>query len=168
MWHRLGPLQTCRMFLGCKRTKLGDCESKLINPRSVRTQSSLCTHSKSHLLFFPQLLLMKESCCPGNESALGRQRTDYVEVSTGAACESSHHCPDQRLIEGSAQTGLARRLANGSGPNLLHTRISELARCSLSPNCSSLSIHPSIHPSIPSLYPPCGAQGLGHRSVGVY
>ena len=89
---------------------------------------------------------MKESCCPGNESALRRQRTDYVEVSTGAACKNSHHCPDQWLIEGSTQTGLAQRLANGSGPNLLHTRISELARCPLSPKCSSLSIHPSIHP----------------------
>ena len=43
--------------------------------------------------FFPQLLLMKESCCPGNESALRRQRTDYVEVSMGAACKSSLHCP---------------------------------------------------------------------------
>ena len=98
--------------------------------------------------FFPQLLLMKESCCPGNESALRRQRTDYVEVSMGAACKSSLHCPHQWLIEGSSQTGLARRLANGSGPNLLHTRISELARCPLSPSCSSLSIYPSIHPSI--------------------
>ena len=97
---------------------------------------------------------MKESCCPGNESALRRQRTDYVEVSMGAACKSSLHCPHQWLIEGSSQTGLARRLANGSGPNLLHTRISELARCPLSPSCSSLSIYPSIHPSIhPSIQP---------------
>lgn len=78
MWCK--SLQMCRIFLGRRRTQLGSCEPKRINPKPVRTQSLSGAHANSHLLFFhdTRAVLPRErkGCFGGRELTAER-----VEVS---------------------------------------------------------------------------------------